>query len=114
MPEEDFDGVPLSELVFEVVHSSAPEHYEQRATRKSTNEYEPTEVEVLEAIQDPRATLIRTSTAVALVGHSARAARVLRVVLQPVGHAGEGQWEVLTAYAASGRALRDYKEDDDA
>lgn len=114
MANAEFDGIPLNDLVFGEVRSLEPEHYEDRASRKGANEYEPTESEVLEAIQDPRSTLTRTSSAVVLVGHSLRAGRVLRVVLQPIGHASDGQWDVLTAHAASGRALRDYEEDDHA
>lgn len=104
--------MPLRDLVFDTVDwTLQQEHVEQRAGRKGTVEYEPKVEHATEACQDPRRLTSRTTAAVIVVGYSRSAGRVLRVILQPVGHASEGEWTGLTAHAAGSRDRNVYEQD---
>lgn len=97
----DFDGTPLADLCFESIGwATGREHVEQRAVRKSTPEFEPAVEWATEACSDPRRLVGRTSSAVYVIGFSPSCGRLLRVVLQPLGHANDGDWLGLTAHAA--------------
>lgn len=110
--EPQFDGVLLADLVFESVDWTAQrEHVENRAVRKGTDEFEPKVEWATEACQDRRRLVGRTSSAVWVVGFSWSCGRVLRVVLQPSGHATAGDWIGLTAHAAPSWARRQYEEE---
>lgn len=111
MTEQEFDGIALRDLVFSSVDFEAQrEHVEERATRKGTTEFEPKVSWCIEAVADPQRLVGRTTTAVYVIGYSPSAGLVLRVVLQPAGHAREGDWIGLTAHAVTGKAQRQYQE----
>lgn len=107
----DFDGVALSDLEFAAIDwTLTREHVEERATRKDTDEFEPKVEWATEATADPQALVGRTTTAVYVIGYSPSCDRVLRVVLQPIGHASEGTWLGLTAHQAPARQRQQYEE----
>lgn len=107
-----FDGVPLADLVFIAIDWEAQrEHVEARGARKGTDEFEPKVEWATEACQDPSRLVGRTASAVYVIGYSPSCGRVLRVVLQPSGHASDGDWIGLTAHVANKRSLRLYSEE---
>jgi hypothetical protein len=110
MTEDEFDGVPLARLTFDeiVIDEYERDHVENRATRKGTNEYEPRVSEVVEAVHDPARVMSRGGVMLALLGYSPSAARLLRVVLAPIGHASQGVWRLITAHAANSRHRQQY------
>jgi hypothetical protein len=110
--EDEFDGVPLADLVFTTIDwTLRQEHVEQRAERKGTDEFEPLVEWASEACQDPRRKVGRTTTAVYVIGFSPSCGRLLRVLVQPAGHASEEEWIGLTAHAAPPRARKQYEEE---
>jgi hypothetical protein len=110
--ESEFDGVPLADLIFESIDwNERREHVETRAERKGTDEFEPKVEWATEACQDGRRLVGRTTSAVYVIGFSQSCGRLLRVVLQPCGHASEGDWIGLTAHAAPAWARKRYEEE---
>lgn len=112
MAGQEFDGVPLGDLALTAIDWDArKEHVEQRAARKGTQEFEPKVEWATEAAADPNRLVGRTTTAVYVIGYSPAADRVLLVMVQPTGHASEGEWIGLTARAANDREQRRYHQD---
>lgn len=108
---DDFDGVPLEDLVFDSIDwTLTTEHVEQRDRRKGTTEIAPKVEWATQACNDPRRLVGRTTSAVVVLGYSSAAGCVLRVVLRPVRHASIGDWYGLTAHAAGAGARRAYEE----
>lgn len=110
-PDPTFDGIALEDLVFEHVDWSATqEHVEDRAARKGTVEFAPRVEWASEACFDPHRLVRRTTSAVVVVGWSSGAGRLLVVIVQPLGHAADGRWVGLTAYAANQQRRTRYEE----
>lgn len=109
--EQEFDGVPLGDLVFEDVDwSMTREHVEKRAERKGTTEFAPKTEWATEACQDECRLVGRTAMAVYVIGWSDGCQRLLRVVVRPMGHAKDGEWYGLTAHAAPDRDRKQYEQ----
>lgn len=112
MGSADFDGVPLEDLVFETVGwTDSREHVEQRDVRKGSTEFAPRVEWATEACADPNRLVTRTASAVIVIGYSPSCDRILRVVVQPVGHAAHGLWIGLTAHVAPTRQRTQYEEE---
>jgi hypothetical protein len=114
--EDDYEGVPYADLVFEDVDwSEVGEHDPaRRAERKSTTERNVLTEWATEACQDERR-WVRTAGSksgltVKVTGYSAMAGFVVTVVVAPKDHPPGAGWWGATAWAAKPAEIKEYEE----
>lgn len=114
--DDDFDGIPYTELDFSVVIWS-PErrrHIEERSRRKgSPNEVDILETWTVQAIADTQRIVrngrSRDRLSVQVIGHSPAAGRVLAIYLRPHDRPPRGTWYGATARVASPKERQEYE-----
>ena len=112
---QEYDGIPLPELpIDEVDWRHRGDYIRTRSSRRGPREFdvEPewaTEAALDERRKVARDTASKSGRAIRVVGWSDGARRVLTVLLVPKGHAGDGAWWGVNAWAANSRDARHYR-----
>ena len=114
--EDDYEGVPYADLVFEDIDwSEVGEHDPARRAERKGNDEPNVETEwATEACQDDRRWVRSAGSlsglTVKVTGYSSMAGFIVTAILAPKDHPPKTRWWGATAWAANRAEIKEYEE----